>query len=56
MLFYFIQKALSVLEVFKFLQFFPFFSTFFRFKGSNEAGTGLDVRKKPFTFGHRTPL
>ena len=33
--FYFIWKALFVLEIFKFLYFFPFLSTLYRFKRTN---------------------
>ena len=36
--FYFIQKALFILEIFKFLWFSPFFSTLSRFKRTNGSG------------------
>ena len=35
--FYFIKKALFVLEIFNFLLFFPFFSTLSRFKRTNRS-------------------
>ena len=41
--FYFIKKADFVLEIFKFLYFFPFFSTLSRFKRANENGIIYDV-------------
>ena len=42
--FYFIEKALFVLEMFKFLYFFPFLSTIFRFKRANGSGIIYDVK------------
>ena len=41
--FYFILKALFVLEIFKFLELFPFLSTLFRFKRANGNGIVYDV-------------
>ena len=38
MLFFFIEKALFVLEIFHVLSFFPFFSTISRFKRTNGSG------------------
>ena len=42
-IFHFIKKALFVLEIFKFLQFFPFLSTLPRFKKTNGSGIIYDV-------------
>ena len=41
--FHFIEKALFVLEIFKFLWFFPFLSTLSRFKTTNGSGINYDV-------------
>ena len=41
--FYFIQKALFVLEIFKFLLFFPFLSTLSRYKRTNGSGIIYNV-------------
>ena len=41
--FYFIQKALFVLEIFKFLPFFPFLSTLSRLKRTNGSGIIYDA-------------
>ena len=41
--FYFISKALFVLEIFRFLHFFPFLSTLSRFKRTNGRGIIYDV-------------
>ena len=41
--FYFIEKALFVLEIFKFLWFFPFLSTLSILKRTNESGIIYDV-------------
>ena len=41
--FYFIEKALFVLEIFKFLQFFPFLSKLSRFKRTNGSGIIYDI-------------
>ena len=35
---YFIKKALFILKIFRFLYFFPFFSTLSRFKRANRIG------------------
>ena len=42
-IFYFIEKALFVLEISKFLYFLPFFSTLSRFKRTNGSGIIYDV-------------
>ena len=41
--FYFIKKALFLLKIFKYLEFFPFLSTFFRYKRTNGSGIIYDV-------------
>ena len=41
--FYFILQPRFVLEIFKFLYFFPFLSTLSRFKRANESGIIYDV-------------
>ena len=43
--FYFIEKALFVLKIFKFLWFFPFLSALSRFKRANGSGIIYDVMK-----------
>ena len=45
--FYFIEKPLFVLEIFKFLKFFPFLSTVSRFKRTNGTGVIYDVMNWP---------
>ena len=45
--FYFIVKALFVLEIFNFLSFFPFLSTRSRFKMTNGSGIIYDVMNWP---------
>ena len=44
--FYFIEKALFVLEIFKFLLFSPLLSTLSRFKRTNVSGIIYDVMNK----------
>ena len=46
--FYFILKALFVLEIFKFLQFFPFISTMSRFKRANGCGIICVINWLPY--------
>ena len=41
--FYFMKEALFVLEIFKFLLFFPFFCTLSRFKRANRSGIIYDA-------------
>ena len=41
--FYFIERALFILDIFNFLRFFPFLSTHFRFKKTNRSGIIYDT-------------